>query len=355
MNPIDGTPELVPASSLSADRPSAVGVRFAPVSLASAGSGSSDAINLLRAFQRRWPLATGLAILGGVLAAAAAWYVLPPPQYTAESLLLVEVEQPKIIATTKEYRLDPETDRRTQVALVKSLVLSKVVLQPEIARLESIKKRSDPAAWLEKDLKAEFTGKLFRLSLSANDPVEVTSLVKAVTQTYLSEIANKEKLERLKRNQTLEKHHENLQKQLESKRKQLRQLSTVLGSKDKQSLSTQQRLAIHRQSAAEEELLHTQAELRHSMAELKVLQSRNQKDPESAPAVRSDVMSETEIMAAIQSDSVVQEYLQTEDQLRGSIQNQARVARKQSDQAIVKAPGSRQNSTAKKGVRQKAT
>ena len=185
----------MPASSLSADRPSAVGLRFAPVAVASAGSGSSDAIKLLRAFQRRWPLATGLAILGGILAAAAAWYVLPPPQYTAESLLLVEVEQPKIIATTKEYRLDPETDRRTQVALVKSLVLSKVVLQPEIARLESIKKRSDPAAWLEKDLKAEFTGKLFRLSLSANDPVEVTSLVKAITQTYLSEVANKEKLE----------------------------------------------------------------------------------------------------------------------------------------------------------------
>ena len=231
MNPIDRNQELEPASSLSAGRPSAVGLRFAPVSLASAGSGSSDAINLLRAFQRRWPLATGLALLGGILAGAAAWSVLPPPKYTAESLLLVEVEQPKIIATTKEYRLDPETDRRTQVALVKSLVLSKVVLQPEIARLENVKRQSDPAAWLEKELKAEFTGKLFRLSLSANDPVEVTSLVKAITQTYLSEVANKEKLERLKRNQTLEKHHDNLQKQLESKRTQLRELAKALGSK----------------------------------------------------------------------------------------------------------------------------
>jgi polysaccharide biosynthesis transport protein len=337
MNPINGNPELVPANSLSAHRPSAVSMRVAPASLASAGSGSFDAMNLLRAFQRCWPLATGLGVLGGILAAATAWYVMPPPKYTAESLLLVEAEQPKIIATTKEYRLDPETDRRTQVALVKSLVLSKVVLQPEIAQLESVKRQSDPAAWLEKDLKAEFTGKLFRLSLTANDPVEVTSLVKAITQTYLSEVANKEKLERLARNRTLEQHHEILHKQLESKRNQLRQHAMALGSKDKQSLSAQQRLAISRQSMAEEELLRTQAELKRSMAELRVLQSRNQKDPEIAPTVRSNVVTEAEIKAAIQSNPVVQEYLQKEEQLRGTIENHSRVSRKLSDPAITRA------------------
>jgi succinoglycan biosynthesis transport protein ExoP len=337
MNPIDGNSQLVPANSFNADRPSAVGMRVAPVSLASAGSGSFDAIKLLRALQRRWPLATGLGVLGGILAAATVWYVMPPPKYTAESLLLVEGEQPKIIATTKEYRLDPKTDQLTQVALVKSLVLSKVVLQPEIARLESVKKRSDPAAWLEQDLKAEFTGKLFRLSLSGNDPIEVTRLVRAITQTYLSEVANKEKLERQVRNRTLEQHHENLQKQLESKRTQLRQLSRALGSKDKQSLSSQQRLAISRQSMAEDELLRTQAELKRSMAELRVLQSRNQKDPEIAPTVRSDVVTEAEIKAAIQSNPVVQEYLQKEEQLRGTIENHSRVSRKLSDPAITRA------------------
>ena len=37
----------------------------------------------------------------------------------------------------------------------------------------------------------------------------------------------------------------------------------------------QQRLAVSRQSMAEEELLKTQSELKHAMAELKVLQNRN--------------------------------------------------------------------------------
>ena len=101
---------------------------------------------------------------------------------------------------------------------------------------------------------------------------------------------------------------------------------------------------------AEEELLRTQAELKHSMAELRVLQSRNQKDPEIAPPVRSDVVSEAEIKAAIQSDPVLQEYLQKEEQLRGTIKNNSRVSRKLSDPAIIRAPGSRQDRRAKKSI-----
>src|ERR1700733_12681220 len=113
----------------------------------------------------------------------------------------------------------------------------------------------------------------------------------------------------------------------------------ALGSKDKQSLSAQKRLEIYRQSMAEEELLRTQAELKRSMAELRVLQSRNQKDPEIAPTVRSNVVTEAEIKAAIQSNPVVQEYLQKEDQLRATIENHSRVSRKLSDPAIMRAKG----------------
>src|ERR1700733_9337186 len=111
----------------------------------------------------------------------------------------------------------------------------------------------------------------------------------------------------------------------------------ALGSKDKQSLSAQKRLAISRQNMAEEELLRTQAELKRSMAELRVLQRRNQKDPEIAPTVQSNVVTEAEIKAAIQSNPVVQEYLQKEEQLRGTIENHSRVSRKQSDPAIARA------------------
>jgi polysaccharide biosynthesis transport protein len=339
MNPIDGKPELVPVNSLNADRPSAVGMRVAPVSLASAGSGSFDAMNLLRAFQRRWRLAVGLGVLGGMAAAAGAWRFMPPPKYTAESLLLVEAEQPRLIAATKEYRPDPETDRRTQIALIKSLVLNRVLLQPDIAGLDVVKKQNDPGAWLEKEIKAEFTGKILRLSLSTDNPIEVTSLIRAVTRTYISEVANKEKLERLERNRALETYYEKLQKQLESKRGSLRNLSVALGTKDGRSLSTQQRLAIARQTMAEEELLRTQADLMRSMAEVRILQSRRQQDPEIDPQVHAAGPTDADVKKAFQNDQVLQEYLRKEEQLRGTIENHSRVSRKLSDPAIARARG----------------
>jgi len=81
------------------------------------------AIGLLKAFQRRWRLAIGVGLLVGVMAAPGAWFLLPTAKYTAESLLRVEPEQPRLIATTREYHSDPETDRRTQVTLIKSPIV----------------------------------------------------------------------------------------------------------------------------------------------------------------------------------------------------------------------------------------
>jgi len=311
------------------------GLRGTPIPVAPAVSTTPDAIGLLKAFQRRWRVALGLGVIGGAIAAAASWFLFPANKYTAESLLLVESEQPRLIAATREYRSDPETDRRTQVALIKSLVLSKVVVKPEVAELNVVRKHNDPSGWLEGEIKAEFTGKILRLALSGDNPAEVTTLVKAVTHTYLDEVANKEKLHRIERNQSLEEHYDKLEKQLESKRKQLRGLSTALGSKDKQAVSTQQRLAISRQSMAEEELLRTQSELKRSMAELKVYQNRKQKgagaDPPEAAARSEDAdVVEKDILA----DPQVQRLLRKEEELEAAIASNKLIARQLNDPSI---------------------
>jgi polysaccharide biosynthesis transport protein len=297
-----------------------------------------DAAGLFNAFRRRWRLSLGLGVIGAIMVGALALCFLPPPKYTAESLLLVETEQPRLIAETKEYRSDPETDRRTQVALIKSLVVSKVVAQREVADLPIVKKLRDPIEWLEREVKAEFSGKILRLALTSDNPAEASTIVKAVTHTYLDEVANKEKLQRIARNQSLEGHYNKLENQLESKRKQLRTLSATIGSKNPHALSMQQRLAINRQGMAEEELLQTQADLKRAMVQVKVLQSRRQQDPELDPQAHAAGPTAADVTKAIQNDRVVQEYLQTEEQLRATIENQSRVARKKSsDPAIAKA------------------
>ena len=131
-------------------------------------------MGLLKAFQRRWRLALGLGLLVAAIAAGLAWNLIPPAKYTAEALLLVEAVQPTLIAPTKEYRSDPETDQRTQVALIKSLVISKAVVKPEVTELNVIRKQTAPADWLEQQIKAEFKGKILSVAMTSDNPAEAT-------------------------------------------------------------------------------------------------------------------------------------------------------------------------------------
>ena len=339
MKSISGlTTDAPPPTEARIEASSAPDLRAKPGPVAPAQSTTPDASLLLTAFRRRWRLALGVGVLAAAIAAVLAWHLLPPNKYTAESLLLVEAAQPTVIAKTKEYQADAETDQRTQLALVKSLVLSKVVVQPEVAELNVIKQKSEPVEWLEQLIKAEFKGKVLSISLTGENAAEVTTLVKAVTRTYLDEVANKETLQRLDRNASLEAHYDRLNKQLDSKRKLLRGLSTAVGSKDKQNLSSQQRLAVARQSNAEEELLRTQSELKRAMAELKVLQNREQKPAETDPAESAEPatpVQNIDVEAAIQNDPVVKKYLQEEQRIGTFLANAKRVARNPGDPSRV--------------------
>ena len=301
-------------------------------------STSPDAMGLIKAFQRRWRLAVGLAAVGAVIAAAAAWFLVPPAKYTAEALLLVEPEQPKLIAATKEYRSDPETDRRTQVTLIKSpVVLGKALSQPEVTQLEMVRRKREPSEWLEGEIKAEFTGKILRVSLTGDKPTDVATLVRSVTNAYLSEVVNKEKAERLERNEVLKRHYDKLQQQLDTRRNRLRNLTAEVGSNDKQTMSLQQRMAITRQGMAEQELLKTQADLKRAMAELKVLEAKTRRDDPVEPAESPIASRDVDVERTIQTDPVMQGYYRREEELKGVLQDALRIARNQADPSIVTA------------------
>jgi uncharacterized protein involved in exopolysaccharide biosynthesis len=210
MNSMTGpAAELPPSIPGRIEGPHAVGSRLAPVPAGPpVPSTTPDPIGMLKTFQRRWRLALGLGLVGAPIAASVAWYVDPLPKYTAAAVILVEPEQPRLITPTREYRLNPETDRSTQVTPIKSpIVLRKALGQPGVAQLEILRRQPEPAAWLEREIKAEFKGKILRLSLTGENPTEVATLVKSVTRAYLSEVADKEKAQRLERNEILKRHY----------------------------------------------------------------------------------------------------------------------------------------------------
>jgi capsular exopolysaccharide synthesis family protein len=292
-------------------------------------------MGLFRAFQRRWPWGLGLGVLGAVVAGVSAWYLVPRPKYTAESLISVEPVQPTLIVQTKEYRADAETDRKTQIGLIKSsVVLGKALSQPEVAALQVVRQQRNPAEWLERELKADFSGKILRLAVSCEKPTDAAVLVKAITAAYLGDVVNAEKGQRIQRNQTLEQHFQRLQSQLESKRRKLKALATALGSKDKQTLSLQQRLAISRQSMAEEELIKVQASLTRAMAELKVRQESRVEPGSTNPPAAEETTIPKDVEEAIQSDPEIARLQHLEQELKSKIDNYVRIARKGGDASI---------------------
>jgi len=213
-----------------------------------------------------------------------------------------------------------------------------VIVEPEVKELKIVRKHSEAYEWLENEIKAEFSGKILRISLTGDDPSEVATVVKAVTASYLSEVANKEKAQRVERNETLKDHYAKLQKQLEAKRLMLRDLAIELGSKDKQTLSLQQRLAMTQQSATEQELLRVQSELRQAMGDLKRLQVRADREATVVSATTPVVAAEDEeVEEAIRGNEVVLSYIRKEEQLKGDLAYARTVARQRSDPAVLRA------------------
>src|SRR5262249_42072956 len=70
----------------------------APPALAAIPSAST----LLRALQRRWLLGLTTGLICGLIASAIAWFVLPPPKYTARSLIQVYSTPPRNLYMTAE-------------------------------------------------------------------------------------------------------------------------------------------------------------------------------------------------------------------------------------------------------------
>jgi polysaccharide biosynthesis transport protein len=337
MNAITGpTPEYSPLLPRQPEGAHVVGARMAHAAPAAPASGALDPLGLWKAFRRKWRAALGLGVLGGATAALAAWYLLPAAKYTAETLLFVEPEQPRVLIQTKEARPDPENDRRTQLALIKSsVVLGSVLNNRELNSLETLRREPDPAEWLEREITAEFNGKMLRLSLSGDNPVDVTRLVNGVTQAYLSEVANKEKIARRNRNLMLEDDWAKRQKLLAAQREQVRSLQLAVGAKNNQNLSAKQQLALNRHMLAMDELLKTQMDLTHAMAELKVLENHRAGGSGAGGDELAPAPDPEEIEQAVQHDPTIQKLLAQEQRLSDQILNVERVVRqKQSDSAI---------------------
>ena len=256
--------------------------------------------------RRPW-VAFGLGPLGAVLAAAAAWFLMPAPQYSATAILHVDSVQPRLVLRTAEANVDLTTFQRTQTTLIKSLPVLNEALQAatpkrpigQLPVVVKVAEREDPAEWLARELQVDFVAEIIRISFSSDDPKTPATLVNAVTDAYIEEI-----VQRGRRCAARAAQHArggsttSYQETLRDSRQKLRDLAESLGSNDQEAVSKVQQMALGRQEDLEKELRQYQAELRRLTAEAQILRARQQA-PAAPPA------SEAAITEAIRRDPEV--------------------------------------------------
>ena len=134
---------------------------------------------------RRWGLlAIPLGLLIGGGAAALLWWRFEPV-YEATAWLRIQAQSPFIAFPMRDG--DTRTFVQTQVELIRSpMVLGPVVSHPDVAELEDIRNRQEPASWLGQHVRIGSVGgsELYRLNLRNQSPDTAARLVNAIADEY---------------------------------------------------------------------------------------------------------------------------------------------------------------------------
>jgi capsular exopolysaccharide synthesis family protein len=244
-----------------------------PGTLAPAASSQVPlALELLKAFRRRWVISVALGTLCASIAAAVVWSVVPPAQYTAQARFHVSAIPPRIIFPTAETHVDYPTFQRTQLALIRSQLVLNAALR-RIGGMPVVREQVDPIVWLERKIQAGFDGEILRIAVSDTEPEGLAEIVNAVKDAYLSEVVDKEKLGRRERFEDLEKIFSDYQAKLEKQRETLHSLGQNIGTTDEKLAQITHEMTLERRHMAQRELFALQSRLREARIERDVLRT----------------------------------------------------------------------------------
>jgi capsular exopolysaccharide synthesis family protein len=250
-----------------------------------------DLSALLRSLRRRWMAAVAFGLPLAFFAAAAAWFLMSP-KYTGFAQFRVLAVQSSPFGN-KDARYDFPTYIRTLAAQLKSRpVILGALKRDEVKRLGLESRVSDPAQYIEEELKPEFTdqSEMLIVTMSSNDPTEAVSIIKAVANEFMEQIVYADGRERAKHLKDLEAIYDKADDGLRKKKADLKNLAKSLGTTDKDTLTQQQiqildaeRDARNSRNQAATELFRTQALLDAHKTRLEALKHA----PVAAPDLES--------------------------------------------------------------------
>ncbi len=231
------------------------------------------ALALLQALRRRWRLALVLGLLGGVAAATAAWFLIPPPSYRARAMVHLASSPDHILnARVHDGGRDFSVIQKTQLTVVKSqFVLKAALKQPRVAELSIVADKPSPLEWLMRSIEADFSmgPEILSIALSGDKPEELKTLVNAVMKAYLDEFVNdevKKRRVRLTQLKGLRAQHEEI---LRAKQKILEQFAPKLGAGDPKNVQAWYQVKVKHLGLAKEQLFAVQTRVRKHEIDLR--------------------------------------------------------------------------------------
>jgi len=239
-------------------------------------AGGIDYQRAWHAFRRRWIPALVLALTLGSLAAALT-YVFLPRGFEAVAWLRVRDKSGMFGAGMGRDNAEYEAYRKTQVQLIKSpLVLMAALRRPGIDSLGTLKGEEDKVGWLMRNVQvsAPMESEVLQVRLRGEDAREITQIVNAVTNAYLTDVVNKEKTERLRRRDTLEKKYKENMAEVRSRLDVYNNLARSLGTTDSAEVATQRALLLDHLGTLRAQQTQLQRDLALLDAELAVMDAK---------------------------------------------------------------------------------
>jgi capsular exopolysaccharide synthesis family protein len=202
-------------------------------------SSGPNLLTLLRALRRRWLLALSLGLLVGAIVAGATWWFLPQPKFIAVRKVRI-LSNPDYVLSNVERAGSGDQFQRSQMAYV----TDRLVLNDALNIVEKkgqFEQNLPSLDWLETNLKAEFTSpEIMQVTLSGENPTQLTVLVDGVVDAYLSKIGEERSKAQDERLTLLRELKSRWDKNLSDQRERLQTLAKVANTVDKTALATTQ-------------------------------------------------------------------------------------------------------------------
>ena len=166
---------------------------------------SPSAAGLWDSFRRRWILASVLGLGAAVLAVGLLWFFLPA-KYEAVASIHVSSTTPSVAFPTHDT--DVESYKRTQLYQIKSRpVIDAALLESKLANNPFLKGIHDKATYLSSQLNVEFplNSEIMKITLKADQKKDLDKVVNAVVNAYIQKVVQKEKTDKQKRREDMEK------------------------------------------------------------------------------------------------------------------------------------------------------